>query len=605
MSVVSTGWVARNYNSRGLNCHNINHNNLVRSSSGILWAAIRENIQSKYIRIYRSTNNGFSWDVMWAGNFTAPGFRYHNIANLNTNGSVMNLVLDEHRNRLVLFHSMYNQANSKYQVEPFIFKLTSEDALERVDTAPNTPSMYNLIDIDMDQMVHVISQNDDFIWLSYTSYSSLRVMIYRADEPIVGAAVANLTGSDFFNIHDTCVDDNNHLDIAVVEDRTANYAVLHYRYSKITNSWSTAHQISEFPKNNVHDIQIKRDGLGHLMVVWSQYIGNGTDIGIKYASSNNDGLTWSAVSDIPKTSGHGNYTDRPTQQLATRNALIGIAEGGFIVSYVRSVANTPMCYWRRLVYNSGSLSYDRDTEYELSANCSGAKFFHPTSTNLINGAELQNIRVGYTVGEGTSTIQIDNVPVSLQQKTLDEGLDHFIDAYVDDSAGPNQLEVSFNVLGSPNENVDYYAEGLKGTVTDKYIGTSIRMYNYEPNPNSYLNDRSAYFAATEYSSKAVFNAVNYNLPIVTSNDTFTEYMERDTRVIYLPPTFHLFRNFVLNKGQFLKRTVWTAAYDGNMYELTQVIPFFLNSEIAYYTANAYVIGPSNDPFSRPILPTET
>jgi hypothetical protein len=41
------------------------------------------------------------------------------------------------------------------------------------------------------------------------------------------------------------------------------------------------------------------------------------------------------------------------------------------------------------------------------------------------------------------------------------------------------------------------------------------------------------------------------------------------------------------------------------YEISQVVPYFINSQICYYGANGYVVGPSNDPFSRPVLPSET
>ena len=46
-------------------------------------------------------------------------------------------------------------------------------------------------------------------------------------------------------------------------------------------------------------------------------------------------------------------------------------------------------------------------------------------------------------------------------------------------------------------------------------------------------------------------------------------------------------------------------YAGNQYEVTQVVPKFIDNQIAYYKANMYVVGPSNNPFTKITLPSET
>ena len=65
------------------------------------------------------------------------------------------------------------------------------------------------------------------------------------------------------------------------------------------------------------------------------------------------------------------------------------------------------------------------------------------------------------------------------------------------------------------------------------------------------------------------------------------------------------RNFLINNGNYLKRTVWIMQYAGNQYELSQLVPKFIDNQILYYTVNAYVVGPSRNPFTRLILPSET
>lgn len=607
--VKSTGWVARNYNQRGLSPHNIITKNLVRTTKGVLWAAIRENIQSNYLRIYRSTNNGFTWQLKWQGTFTNPGFRISSVANLNTNGGIAHLLVDERRNRLLVLHSFYNLSNSKYQIEPFLFQLDSSDTLKRL-TPDGGGAMYTLIDVDMDQMATAVGQNDDHIYLTYLSGSQVKMIIMRMDDPIVAVNAPNLPGTTFFNMHNISVSDDNNVDLIVLDDRGTNRALVHSRFSKAANAWGPKTTITQFPANDCTDINLERTLDGRLTAVWGQFLDGGVDIAIYYSFSTDQGATWSTPATIPTTSGHGAFTDFATGQKCTRVNALATLEGDIFITYVRSIEGRPDCFWRKLAWNGET--YEIGVEQPLASNCTSAKFFRASSTNLISAQDPNNIRVGYTVGQGNSTLQEDTIPVKLRQKSLLEGL--FIDenAYAEDEAAENQLEVYFSILGAPNENLDFYAEGVVGATTYKYItafnkvGTSIRLQRWEPNPASYMGDKSAYQLHSEHSIQAVFQSLNYEMPVnVSGTELFQEYIEKDTRRLFIPPYFHLARNFVLNLGEHLKRTVWIAVFDGNEYELSQIVPHFFDNQIAYYSCNAYVIGPSNDPFSKQTLPTET
>ena len=121
-----------------------------------------------------------------------------------------------------------------------------------------------------------------------------------------------------------------------------------------------------------------------------------------------------------------------------------------------------------------------------------------------------------------------------------------------------------------------------------------------------MSDVSAYDVAQYIYIPIFIQEINYDFPIGNNNtQTQEKYIEQDIRKIHIPPNYHLSRTFIVNNGNYLKRTVWILTYGGNQYEVSQVVPKFIDNQIAYYTANAYVVGPSRNPFSRTILPSET
>ena len=213
--------------------------------------------------------------------------------------------------------------------------------------------------------------------------------------------------------------------------------------------------------------------------------------------------------------------------------------------------------------------------------------------------------------------QVTIDPVIIGQELLSEvaypsQLDTDSGTYALDTATSTQLLVSFNIVGSAQDNVDFYSLGMTGKQTTKYvagfnkIGTNIRLLRHEPDKGNYMNDRSAYNAPTETRTLAIFQPSSYSFPSPAVDATGLDaWMERDVRKLYLPPSIHLARTFVVNEGGYLKRTVWLAEFDGNRYELSQVVPHFISNQICYYEVNAYVVGPSRDPFARDVLPSET
>jgi hypothetical protein len=151
-----------------------------------------------------------------------------------------------------------------------------------------------------------------------------------------------------------------------------------------------------------------------------------------------------------------------------------------------------------------------------------------------------------------------------------------------------------------------------GSYTSRYIraferfGTECSFHKYEPNPSGYINDQSSYNSPVNYTARIFIDPQTYNFPLRDlSVDAQTEYIEQDIRTIYVSPNFYMNRNFYVTSGNIIKRTVWTVDFAGNSYEISQIVPKFVDNNICYYQANAYVIGPSRDPFSREVLQSET
>lgn len=606
--VTNTAIVDESWNARGLITHNAVTKALVRADDGTLWAAVREGHVKEYINIYRSTDNGFSWENMYAGDFLEVT-RRTGLSGYNQNGPFLHLTLNEERDRLILWHTFYETSLNRHDVEPFIFEIT-DSGLERLTTV--TDHAVTGIVLDADQLALDISYTSTHIYLTYASSSVINVQVFDHTYQSSTDGAEDF-GTAYFNTFATHANNDNTLDMVVLKDDTTTYTIQYVKFNRITGTFTTPITISSFNAADIADINLERDGEGNLLCLWTQENAAGTAITEKYATSVDDGTTW-AVETIPVTSGQTDLTDTATGRLAGRTVALGGLQG-FLVGYVRNLNGTPTAYIRTLLYNSTSNSYDLGTEkVAIDDTVIGYRFFRPTGNQLMDLDQLGQIRVAYQSVQATSQVQVDTNPARFSQQLLRESAAFAEDqsSYETDvPSSTDQIVVNFNLLGSVGENVDYYSEGLTGSITNRYIaafnrvGTSVTLRKYEPTEDAQTSDRAAYGSATDYITKVHLQPINYDAPVAVGSESFTTYIERDTRKIHIPPTTHISRTFVLNAGNHLKRTVWTLAFDGNEYEISQVVPFFVNDQIAYYQANAYVIGPSNDPFSRTILPSET
>jgi hypothetical protein len=612
----NTGIVESSWNSRGLILHNAVTKNLLVEDNGTLWAAVRENNPTKWINIYKSTDNGFSWENMYRGDFST-GTRRTGITNLNTNGPVMHLTYNEELKKLILWHSFYETDLGRFDIEPFIFNVTENGLTRPSSTGDNAdPTVTEAISTDMDELFFDVSYSDNGIFLTYSQNSQLTCQFFRHSfQATPDGSIRNTIINDFFSLISTCSNNEDKINIVAIRDLSNQYQLVHLTYDRLSASFSATNIIQTIPVADIIDLNIERDGFGNLCVLWSEKTPDDLNIFEKYSISTNNGIDWSTPVTIPTTTAQGDLKDIATQQLTGRTVLIAGLQG-FAISYCRLFENVGTGYVRLLLSTDG-FSYTLEDEkvavLPTDEPVTGIKFFRPIGTSLINLNNPGEIRIAYNLGESFSQTQVDKYPNYFGQKLLkDEAfLETTLIPFEEDEPLDNQLLASFNLLGGTSDNVDYYEEGLVGPLTDKYesaferFGTTTYFERYEPISESYLGDKSAYELTNSSYVRVFFQETNYGFPVPSGNESFSEYIERDMRKVHLPPYFHIGRTFLINKGNKLKRTVWTLKFDGNEYEISQVVPKFVNNQIAYYTANAYVIGPSRNPFTRTILPSET
>jgi len=366
----------------------------------------------------------------------------------------------------------------------------------------------------------------------------------------------------------------------------------HVRFDLGALTFGTVHDISEV---SVVSLAVARDGYDNLCAVWGEL--DGTDVNMKYGISLDDGATWAISS--PPVGGAATFVDAITSDPEARVDIIGGQDGGFLFMYVRENAGgINRLYVHQLTTNDGII-YTCGVAVEATSrpaaeNIVGGHFFKPCEDTLLTLAIPGFVRIAYQVEEGTNELMLDATPVGFGQELL-------LSAFP--VSTPSTITAG---------NVDFYTAGMTGSRTTVYmnafdsLGITCLLRKYEPNADATMADRGAYGEPTEIEKKIILDPSSYSFPIPSLQTADqTAWIERDVRRIYVPPDFPLLRTFILNAGNFMKRTVWTVLLDGNEYEISQVVPRFVDDEIAFYEANAYVIGSSRDPWARTVLPSET
>ena len=606
----------KNYCSRALgsNGQSCSMKGCIRLNDGTLYAAFYR----EYARwvIYKSEDDGFSWNLV------------DRVTNVDRKS-----IPEGHP--LFLLHS-YVDDEQYVVVEDTVagggYTWQVYDFTEEVYKRP-----YGEVQVwDSNTYTHkvkgglfsVCGDPDSRSLLFYSEASSSRLVAVEFDPTLAETAMIQSMVTNYSNTYTSMIDSVSKDEYAYVAavDTNGYLVVLKYRKGRGT-TLGYFESISTIQDNahTIRDLAIAIDGKDVLMLAYS-IESNGELVNV-LAKSSVPATTIGSSSadsqwvkyDYNKPYAASTFSDPVNGTLTCRTRLIGSVEGGFMLGGVWVDQNDiSQVYVRYIDGTTGDYSVGPAVRMNSKGGpINGCEFFRPSDEKLFYFNNLGGLRMAYLRGEGNDEHNADTLQTSIFQEKLANKaypirLQTDVTNYRIDPVTPGALRLRFNIFGAANILEDYYANGVTGKQTEQYIdafakiGIPMRILRYTPFEVATSTGRSAYTAAQEYTSRVIIDPKTYNFPQVAKNDEdFERFIERDIRKVFFPPDFYMDRYFVLNDGGYLKRTIWTLMHMGNEYEISQIVPRFIEEQICFYEANVYVIGPSYDPFKKITLPSET
>lgn len=601
----------RGFNSRALNVHNNSaaFKGCKRERDGTLWAIFYEEqaIQAGFYdvskgKVYKSTNDGFTWTALAdiAGDYEPGGWLQGIPVNIfdNEYGQLFVLTMTDESPpvsiRLILVNKETG-ATSDFDYDGEIFEyhnpFNEEFWLGQVSSCGDATTNVYLFWSDItDGALRGMALNFGFAYPE-------PFQVATADAVVMDGVCDSISVSGICHV-------------AGVE--WADKTIVHTAYTKgdLVGTFTNYVNVAEMSTatNIPIDVGIDKDGFETVGVAWGEINEAATSGDIKYALSMDDGGSFSVSGTLPAPVGTSGYQDHWAETEAAgsgttfRTRILGGIDTGFLIGGIYKELSTgrPQAYVNELGTPDGA-TYTPSGWVKVASrddqNITGIEFFRPMNDDKNFFGEKGDSRMAYLVGDGDHEYGDDKTRSAIFQERLTN------------VAYPNAL--SNDLL--TQKRVDFHASGMIGQQTTDYVeafetkGVSGHIARFEPVSNATSNGESAYTKSTEYNTQVFFDVISYNSPasesVATSSQTAAA--ERDIRKIFLRPDFFMDRTFLVNDGGFLKRTVWIIEYLGNTYEITQIIPRFVDDQIVNYEANAFVVGPSNNPFSRTTLPSET
>jgi len=405
-----------------------------------------------------------------------------------------------------------------------------------------------------------------------------------------------------------CVDASGFVHIAG-SDTSKNVRAVRMEKFAISGDFASS-VVVDTPATFASDVAIDKDGFNTLCVSFTETNAASTSGDLRYMLSFDDGSTWPTSGSLTKPAGtsfhHDSWEDSLSASAsgtAFNSRLIANLDGGFMFSsiFVNTTTSQPQLYVNEFqttdgssyVSPSGWVSVASRTDQEIT----GAEFFRPMNVHQQYFGNKADMRMAYVVGHGNDAYGNDQSKTAVFQERLNT------------NAYPDPIEQ----VTITQKNVDFNASGFIGDHTTQYKNlftshaTSGHLVQHEPVSGANIAGESAFTQTGEFTTDVFFDTISYDRPEIESEATSSQVkaVERDIRKVFFRPDFYLSRTFITNDGGFLKRTVWILEHFGNRYEITQIVPKFINEQICYYEANAFVVGPSNNPFTRTVLPSET
>lgn len=317
-----------------------------------------------------------------------------------------------------------------------------------------------------------------------------------------------------------------------------------------------------------------------------------------YATSTTGSGSWTATNIGTGRNLKGGFYISDLSIVTSTSGFIGYS-GTFYTTPTDAVISGNTSNWAKINSN----------EFTLPDKILGAQFVKYTNRKIPKFGDYSNIFVIYNAGLQNSLYGGDSVENYVYLETVANG------SSVPSVSGGGSTRfpgTPYSGTAFTNNLIDFYASGYIDSNTQLYIdkindlGFTVDFTRWDPIQGSQINNKLGYSVTSTTSHTCLIDPGSFGYGAVARGDTeFNEYMERDSRKLFFKPDLFLSRNYVLTKGGYLKKTIWTLRLFGNDYEIAQIVPRFLGNAILYYEANLYVVGPNNDIYSKLSLPSET
>lgn len=616
-NVLDTAIMYKTYNSRAVSADTITSKGFRIDQEGNLYASFY--IDSSVIGLFKSTDNGFTWNpITFVNAYDRRG---------NIKGDICHLMDCLSRNSWVLVSNagiIWEVNKETCSVIPY--------SQQRVTAYYPTTHEYKIDSIiQKEGTCSSCGDPDNVFFTCYSDNSTSKLTISEFSFPrsyngSIQSASQALTGNDlnpqFYSLlpigevqsNESC---NGKTDVVIQKE------YLHVtwvtdsediKYGKVlvddTNGMSLVEStLIETASLRIIDPQIVVDGNGVIGIAYGNVNGNNTDVTIRFAYND---TSWHIITINKPINTVTAFDD--FGQVAPHISLISNVAGGFMLSAIFSKDGYNTIYGID-VAASGTLGDWKQLNTKLG-NAIGNQFFRPMNDRPQFFGDKSTTRIAYQIGNLVNIDGHENFQIPVWQESLDNLNTELTNIqeqnYVIDPLQQGALRIDFRVLGTLDSNINYYKNSQVGEYTKAYmkafdkIGSSVKVQKYEPIEKATDTGKSAYDKPVDYTTKVLIDPQSYDFPAIAKEKPYyTEIIERDIRKVFFKPDFFIGRSYIKNDGGYIKRTVWTLKYMNNSYEISQVVPRFLNNEICFYEANAYVVGPSNDPFRKLTLPSET
>jgi hypothetical protein len=346
---------------------------------------------------------------------------------------------------------------------------------------------------------------------------------------------------------------------------------------------------------------------GVIGILSSRWDNSEDSLVIELSTSDDEGATFST--EEVTLGGTADFEGSISGVAESHVSIVSGVEGGFIIGYTRlNGSGVARPYIHIVTKNVSGGTYtigeakecgQATSKWPATTSMIGPLFFKAPAEMDVNIDPAELVYIAYQMDEGIQ-IWADYPQGSCKSlgiivERLDEvALASSDSSYTDQDSDAGEIVTDINILESPYQSQDYYANGWTGQYTNIYAkafglhGTTIQIKQYEPRDDVYIAGRSSYGSPTTHLVKAFFEPSSWAAATQGLNATdFADYIDRDLRKVFLPPNFYMPVTYNDSYSFVQLGTVYLAYFDGYIYQLKEVVPRFFKDQIIYWEANCY------------------